>query len=362
MPTDYKFQGWLGLDPFSAKGKMVWQEFEPKPFDQAEDVDIQITHCGVCGSDLHTLRSGWGDTEYPICVGHEIVGVVVRVGSKITGVKINDRVGVGAQSYACQNRNGDCDVCADGFTPHCPHSVLTYSGTWPDGTKSKGGYGDYWRGNGNFVFKIPDELSSEHAACMLCAGVTVCKPLFERCASPNKRVGIIGIGGLGHFGILGAKALGCNEIVAISRSSAKKQDALEMGATKFIATDEDENWVNKHRASLDIIVSTVSSHQLPLEEYLELLGVRGSFVQVGEPEDRLPGFSAASLIGKSCNIAGSQLGSQGDINKMLDLFVEKGVRPWTKTYSMQNANQALEDFEKALPRYRFVLVNEKHVR
>lgn len=362
MSTDYKFQGWLGMDAEAANGKMVWKQFEPKSFDEAEDIDIQITHCGICGSDLHTLRSGWGQTNYPICVGHEIVGHAVRVGSKVKDIKVGDRVGVGAQSYACLNRHGDCEACADDWTPHCPRSVNTYGGKWPDGGKSMGGYADYWRGNGNCVIKIPDEIPSDQAAPMLCGGITACNPLFKYGAGPGKRVGIIGIGGLGHYGILGAKALDCEQIVAISRSSAKKEDALKMGATGFIATDEDRDWVSKHAASLDLIVSTVSSPKLPLEQYLRLLRLHGTFVQVGAPEDKLPSVSAFSLISSHCSIAGSMIGSPNDIRKMLDLFVKKGVRSWNNNYPMQNANQALLDFEAGKPRYRLVLVNEKNLR
>lgn len=361
MSTDYKFQGWLGMDANSAKGEMVWKQFEPKSF-EAEDIDIQITHCGICGSDLHTLRSGWGQTNYPVCVGHEIVGHAVRVGPKVKGIKVGDRVGVGAQSYACENRNGDCEACADDWAPYCPHNVGTYASKWQDGSKSMGGYADYWRGHSSCVIKIPDEISSEHAAPMLCGGITTCKPLFEHGAGPGKRVGIIGIGGLGHFGILGAKALGCEQIVAISRSSAKKEDAFKMGATGFIATDEDKDWVSKHAASLDLIVSTVSSPKLPLEQYLRLLRLHGKFVQVGAPEDKLPAIPAFSLIGSHCSIVGSMIGSPNDIRKMLDLFVKKDIRTWNNNYPMQDANKALQDFEAGKPRYRFVLVNEKHLK
>lgn len=144
MSTDYKFQGWLGLDKDSAKGNMKWAEFEPKPFDESRDVDIKITHCGICGSDLHTLRSGWGPTNYPCVVGHEIVGHAVRVGSGVKNIKVGDRVGVGAQSDSCMNQKGDCEMCADGNENHCPRTVNTFDGKYPDGSKSYGGYVACW--------------------------------------------------------------------------------------------------------------------------------------------------------------------------------------------------------------------------
>ncbi len=255
MSTDYKFQGWLGFDPESVKGKMVWKEYEPKPWEET-DVDIKITHCGVCGSDIHTLRSGWAPSDYPVCVGHEIVGHAVRVGSKVKDIKVGDRVGVGAQSGSCLNQNGDCEACADGMEQHCPSMVQTFNSKWPNGGKAYGGYARYWRGDSNFVIPIPKEIPSDQAAPMLCGAITSFSPLVQHGAGPGKKIGIIGIGGLGHFGIMGAKALGCDEIIAISRSSSKKEDALNMGATGFIATDEDKDWETKHAGSLDIIVST----------------------------------------------------------------------------------------------------------
>lgn len=361
MPsTNYKFQGWLGLDKDSANGKMEWREFEPKQF-QETDVDIKITHCGICGSDIHTLRSGWGQTNYPVCVGHEIVGHAVRVGSKVKGIKVGDRVGVGAQSGACVNQKGDCDMCANGLEQHCPKNVGTFDSKWPDGSKSYGGYADYWRGQGDLVIPIPDGLDSDVAAPMLCGGITAFSPLTQHGAGPGKRIGVIGIGGLGHFGILGAAALGCDAVVAISRTSAKKEDAMKMGATHFIATDEDPTWTRKNRNSLDLIVSTVSSDKMPLQKYLSLLRFNGTYVQVGAPEDNLPGFNAFALLSKRAKITGSMIGSPQEIKDMLKFFAEKGVKSWNNNVPMSKANQAIVDMEDGKARYRYVLVNEKHL-
>lgn len=276
--ASYKFSGWMGLDKDSVKGKMVWQEYEPKTWTE-DDVDIKITHCGICGSDLHTLRSGWGQSLYPCCVGHEVAGTAVKVGKNVKHLKVGDRCGVGAQSGSCL----DCEECADGKEQHCTKGMTgTYNGKYPDGSKSYGGYADYCRAPAHFVLKIPDAITLEEAAPMLCGGITVYNPLVHNGAGPGKKVGIVGVGGLGHFGLLWAKALGCDEVVAISRSNTKKEDAMKIGATKFIATEED-GWNKKNASSLDIIVSTVSSPNMPLAGYLQLLRTNGQFIQVSTP-------------------------------------------------------------------------------
>jgi len=359
MPSDYKFHGWVGLGKDSANGKMVWREFSPKPFEET-DIDIKVTHCGICGSDIHTLRSGWGPSLYPVVVGHEIVGTVVRVGSKAEGgFKVGDRVGVGAQSMSCLRP--DCDECSNDCENYCQNGQTgTYNGKYRDGSKSYGGYADYWRGPSHFVFKIPDALESDLAAPMLCGGITAFSPLLHHKAGPGKTVAVVGIGRLGHFGIMGAKVLGVDKIVAISRTSSKKADALKMGADDFIATDEDKGWNRKHRKSIDIIVSTVSSPNMPLQQYLQLLRFGGVFVQIGAPEDSLPPINGFQLLGKRCSITGSSIGSPKEIRYMLDLFAEKGVRTWNNNVPMKDANKAIVDMEAGKARYRYVLVNEQH--
>lgn len=282
--TDYKFEGWMGLDSSSVEGKMVWQEFQPKTWEET-DIDIKISHCGICGSDLHTLRSGWVSvlllniysqvnfailiicqrpSLYPVCVGHEIVGTAVRVGSKVTnGIKVGDRVGVGAQSDSCLGRQGDCEECAMGWEQYCGKGITgTYNSKYHNGDKSYGGYATYNRVPSHFAIKIPDSIPSAAAAPMLCGGVTLYSPLKHNNCGPGKRVGIIGVGGLGHFGVLFAKAMGADKVVAISRKTAKSEDAIKMGADLYIATDDEPDWATKHARSLDLIVCTVSSSKV----------------------------------------------------------------------------------------------------
>ena len=239
----------------------------------------------------------------------------------------------------------------------------TYNGKYPQGMgRSFGGYADFWRGPGAFVFKIPEGLRSEEAAPMLCGGVTVYSPLVRHGAGPGKSVGIVGIGGLGHFGILFAKALRCERVVAISRSSAKKEDAMKMGADVYIATDEEKDWARKWNGSLDLIICTVSGPNMPLSRYLRMLKVRGQFVQVGAPEDPIPAFRAYALIGKGVSISGSSIGSPAEIRDMLSFAEREGVRSWVQTRPMKEANQVIVDMEKGKARYRYVLVNPKETR
>lgn len=222
-----------------------------------------------------------------------------------------------------------------------------------------GGYASHWRGQGHWVIPIPENLPSDIAAPMMCGGITAFSPLKQHDVGPGKSVGIIGIGGLGHFGLLGAKALGADKIYAISRSSTKKADALKMGATDFIATGEEKDWAQTHANKLDVIVCTVSDSKMPFQEYLSLLRYKGRFVQVGAPEDVIPNFTAFDLIGKRASIWGSQTGSAKDIAEMLKFFADKNVHTWNNNVPMKDANKAVVDMENGKARYRYVLVADK---
>lgn len=215
----------------------------------------------------------------------------------------------------------------------------------------------YSRVPSHFVFKIPDAVDSGDAAPMLCGGVTTYSPLKHNGCGPGKKVGIIGVGGLGHFGLLFARALGAEKLVAISRSRAKEEDTRKMGADDFIATDDDKDWETKHASSLDLIVCTVSSHKMPLQGYLGLLRTKGTFIMVGAPEDNLPQFNGFNLIPKGAKLGGSAIGSTDDIREMLELAASRKIKPWIQERPMSDANQATIDMDKNLARYRYVLVN-----
>ncbi|OAL44132.1 GroES-like protein [Pyrenochaeta sp. DS3sAY3a] len=349
--TTSNFKGWVAHDPSAADGNMQWGGYEPKSFLET-DIELEITHCGVCGSDLHTLRSGWGPSDYPLVVGHEIIGKVTRVGKEVKDLKLGDRVGVGAQSDCCES----CKPCKMQQESNCTSPTQTYNSKYANGDKAYGGYAKSWRGPAAFAIPIPEGLASETAAPLMCGGVTVYNPLVTYGAGPGKRVGVVGVGGLGHFALLFAKALNCDKVVAISRSSSKKADALELGADEFIATGEDTAWMTKNANSLDLIISTVSG-AFPLDQYLNLLDVNGTFVQLGAPDDPLPSFSPFPLIFKNLKIAGSLIGTRQQIRDMLELAKKTNLQGWVQVRPMEEANQVLIDFEQGLPKFRYVLKN-----
>ncbi|KAJ8126159.1 hypothetical protein O1611_g7478 [Lasiodiplodia mahajangana] len=295
------------------------------------------------------------------CVGHEIVGKAVRVGQNVKHVQIGDRVGVGAQAMSCEKP--DCPYCSTGRENYCTWSATTYGMRYPDGTGiSYGGFANYNRSPGHFVFKIPDNMASEAAAPMLCGGASVFSPLKLNGCGPGKTVGIVGIGGLGHFGILFAKALGADKIIAVSRKASKRDEALALGADRYIATDDDEDWAANNTRTVDLIINTVSSPTMPLDGYLTLLKVGGCLIQVGNPDGgQLPAINAFPLIMNNIKVGGSCIASPSEIKDMLKLASEKNIKPLIQTRPMEDANQAIVDMGKGLARYRYVLVNAKNM-
>ncbi|KAF7550773.1 hypothetical protein G7046_g7914 [Stylonectria norvegica] len=359
--AEYKFEGWMGEDISAAEGNMVWKEYEPKAWEES-DVDIKITHSGICGTDIHTLRAGWGPTDFPCVVGHEIVGIAVRVGTEAEGdIKVGDRVGVGAQTDSCRSRDGPCTACESHEENYCLDTQLTYNTKFRNGGKAYGGYAIYHRSPSHFVIKIPDGLAPEHAAPMLCGGVTVYSPLKLFGAGPGKRIGVVGVGGLGHFAVLIARAMGVDRVVGISRKADKREEALKLGADEYIATDDDEDWANKYANSLDLIICTVSSPKMPLEQYLGLLALDGTLVQVGIPEEPIP-MSVWALVPRRRRLVGSLIGSPNEIHELFQLAADKHIVPWVETRPMADANQAILDMEAGKPRFRYVLTNDFTLR
>jgi D-arabinose 1-dehydrogenase-like Zn-dependent alcohol dehydrogenase len=317
-----------------------------------DSVEMNVSHCGICGSDTHTLDSNWGPANYPCVVGHEIVGVVSRVGKNVTNVKVGDRAGVGAQSGSCH----ECANCKAGYENACRGTRTgTYNSKWPNGDKSYGGYADKWRGNYHFVFKIPDNMSSEIAATFFCAGVTTYAPLKRTNVNSNSVVGVMGIGGLGHYGVLWAKAMGA-KVVGMSHSEKKREVALELGCDDYIVTS-DADQMAKYANTMTHILCTGTSEDFQWAPFLNLLTVNGHFIDVMAQDWDFPKISPLLLIVKQVYISGSAIGSPADIREMLDFAAEHNVKPWIQVYPMKDAPKAIEDFRAGKPRFRFVLEN-----
>ncbi|KAI9838037.1 MAG: hypothetical protein M1819_006191 [Sarea resinae] len=331
------------FEGFQVDGPETWtdfhkREFQPKPFGDY-DVDIKIIACGVCGSDVHTIS--------------EIVGTALRVGPKVTLIKPGQRVGVGAQSYSCLS----CRQCLNDNETYCVHQLDTYGAKWPDtGIISQGGYASHVRTHEHWVFPIPDALETKVVAPMLCAGLTAYSPLVRNGCGPGKKVGVVGIGGIGHLAIQFAAALGA-EVYAISRTHAKEADALALGATGFIAT-ADASWDEPHRLSFDLIVNTANSTSgFAFDKYLGLLDVHGRWISVGLPEGEGMTVNAMQLMKNGVLIGGSHLGSRREVLAMLQLAADKGVRTWVEEIDISDVGlkSAVTRLHQNNVKYRFTL-------
>jgi D-arabinose 1-dehydrogenase-like Zn-dependent alcohol dehydrogenase len=326
----------------------LW-EYEAAPL-RPTDIHIEISHCGICHSDIHTLDSGWGPTDYPVIVGHEIVGIVTEVGPEVSRFKVGDRVGIGAQSGSCHR----CKECRTSTENCCKKGVFTYNAQYPDGHKAYGGYAAAWRGPSEFAFKIPDSLPSAEAAPLLCAGVTVFAPL-KRHMKPACTVGVVGIGGLGHLALQFAKALGSSQVTAITSTARKAKDAVALGADRILESSNPEQMAAA-RGSIDLIICTVSSHQIVWESYLSLLSTNGKLVILGVPEQPIT-LNVAALIFSQVSMVGSLIGSPAEIEEMLEFAAKKKVLPWIQKAPMSQVNEALTNVRNNNVRFRYVLEN-----
>ncbi|KAF8863773.1 GroES-like protein [Acephala macrosclerotiorum] len=327
---------------FQIKDPKKWtefhlNEFQPKPFGDY-DVDIKISACGVCASDLHTVSGGWGEQHFPLCVGHEIVGTAIRTSPKVTLVKVGQKIGVGAQSYSCL----DYKQCKNDNETYCRKQLDTYGAVWPDtGIVSQGRYSSHMRTHEHWVFLIPDALPTIQAAPMLCAGLTAYSPLVRNGCGPGKKVGIVGLGGIDPLGA---------EVWVISRSHSKEADALKMGADGFIAT-QDKDWNEPHIMTFDLILNIASSTEgFDLERYLSMLDVHGRWV-------------SSDILGNGCLIGASHLGSRKEVLGMLDLAVEKEVKSWVEEVQIgeEGLKDALTRLHKTDVKYRFTLTGYENV-
>jgi alcohol dehydrogenase (NADP+) len=312
------------------------------------DVAIEIAYAGICHSDIHQARDEWFEGIYPMVPGHEIAGVVIEVGSGVTKYSVGDRVGVGCFVDSCR----ECANCLAGEEQYCLKGMIpTYNGRHADGEETYGGYSTHIVADENYVCRIPDGLSLDVAAPLLCAGITLYSPLAHWNAGPGKKVAIVGLGGLGHMGVKIAHAMGA-EVTVLSQTLRKKDDGLRMGADHFHATGDPETF-ERLAGSFDLIVNTVSA-TLPLDSYLSLLKLDGTLVHVGSPENP-SSFRHLSLIAGRRSMAGSHIGGIRQTQEMLDFCAEHGLGAEIEVITPEQINEAYERVVASDVRYRFVI-------
>jgi D-arabinose 1-dehydrogenase-like Zn-dependent alcohol dehydrogenase len=312
------------------------------------DILIDIAYAGICHSDIHQVREEWGRAIFPMVPGHEIAGTVASVGSAVTRHQVGDRVGVGCMVDSC----GTCEPCKDGQEQFCENgNVMTYNGRGYDGNPTYGGYAQQVVVSERFALQVPDGISLDEAAPLLCAGITVWTPLRRWGAGPGMKVGVVGLGGLGHMAVKLASALGA-EVTVLSRSDAKQGDAAELGGDHFIATGE-KGALRKHRSSLDLIINTVSA-PLPMNDYLGLLKPQGALVSVGIPSESYD-ISPFAVVGGSKVLAGSNIGGIPETQAMLDFCAEHGIGATIETISADDVDAAYERVVAGDVRYRVVI-------
>jgi len=321
-------------------------ELAPYSFDRAApastEVEIAVTHCGICHSDLHLVDNDWAVSVYPFVPGHEIVGTVLRTGADVSGLRVGQRVGTGWLAGSCMS----CEQCAEGNENLCRAARPTCVGR-------NGGFAESVRVDARFAAPIPEAIASELAAPLFCAGITVFAPL-RRYVKENSRVGVIGLGGLGHLAVRYAQAMGC-AVTVFSMTADKEQSARAFGADRFVEAGRPDA-LAAAAATCDFILSTVPV-SLPWGEYVDVLKPDGQLCLVGaSPGDvQVP---AIALIDGQKSIGGSAIGSNAEIRAMLEFSAAHGIFPQVELFPMAQVNEAVARLRKNSVRYRAVLANE----
>jgi uncharacterized zinc-type alcohol dehydrogenase-like protein len=338
-------KGYAALKSQAQLVPYLFERRDPGP----HDVAIDIKFCGICHSDIHQVNDEWGGSKFPMVPGHEIAGVVTKVGASVTRYKVGDHVGVGCLVDSCRR----CEPCKRGLQQYCEEgATFTYNATERDGkTPTFGGYSDHIVVDENYVLRIPANLPLDAAAPLLCAGITLYSPLKHWNAGPGKKVGVIGFGGLGHMGVKLAHALGA-EVTVLSQSLRKESDGKRMGADYYYATS-DPNTFSKLKRSFDLIVNTVSA-EIDWNAYLDLLTLDGTLVLLGVPPTNVP-VGAFNLIGGRRRLAGSLIGGLQETQEMLDFCGRHNITPDIEVTPIQKVNEAYARVLKSDVRYRFVI-------
>ncbi|WP_330338130.1 NAD(P)-dependent alcohol dehydrogenase [Streptomyces sp. NBC_00557] len=312
------------------------------------DVLIDIKFAGICHSDIHQAREGWGEAIFPMVPGHEIAGVVSEVGPGVTKFAVGDRVGVGCMVDSCR----ECENCRNGLEQFCVKGMVgTYNAVGRDGKPTYGGYSEKIVVDENYVVRIPDGLSLDVAAPLLCAGITTYSPLRHWNAGPGKKVAVVGLGGLGHMAVKIAHAMGA-EVTVLSQSLRKKDDGLKLGADHYHATSDPKTF-EELAGTFDLILSTVSA-PMDFGALLSLLKVDGALVNVGAPEEPIS-LNLFSVIGGRKTLAGSMIGGIAETQEMLDFCAEHNLGAEIELISAGQINEAYERVLASDVRYRFVI-------
>jgi uncharacterized zinc-type alcohol dehydrogenase-like protein len=330
-----------GFAVHAAGAQLLPYKFDPGEL-KPNEVEIKISHCGVCHSDIHLIDNDWGVSKYPFIPGHEVVGSVIAIGDAVRDRTVGERVGVGWQADSC----GVCEWCRQGDEHLCAQSQPTCVGR-------NGGYADRIRVNSRFAIPVPKVLESENVAPLLCGGITVYSPLRNHGVRPSSRVGVIGIGGLGHMGVQFARAFGA-EVTAFSTSKDKETEAKELGAHHFVNT-RDTGALKKVAGSFDFLLSTVSADQ-DWGAYVNALRPKGVLCVVGAAPSPIQ-LAAFALISGQKAVSGSPTGSPRDLHEMLDVAARHNVKAITERFAMAKANDAVAKVKKNQVRYRAVLAN-----
>lgn len=314
----------------------------------AHDVLIDIRWSGICHSDIHTVRGDWGPKDYPLTVGHEIVGEVAAVGSDVIKHKVGDRVGVGCLVNSCR----ECANCRAGEEQYCLNgNVGTYAEVDLDGTITQGGYATQVVVDADFVVRVPVSIPYEKAAPLLCAGITTYSPLRHWNAGPGKRVAIVGLGGLGHMAVKLAHAMGA-EVTVLSRTLNKRDEGLRLGADHYYATADDQTFTDL-AGSFDLILNTISQG-LDLDSYLKLLALDGTLVTLAASPEPIT-VSEFSLQKQRRSLAASTIGGIAETQEMLDFCAEHGVAPEIEIVGADQVNEAWDRVLASDVRFRFVI-------
>ena len=341
-----KTQGYAAQSPTSPLAPISFDRRDPGP----KDVQIQILYCGVCHSDLHTARGEWPGVVYPVVPGHEIVGRVTGVGADVKKFKEGDMAAVGCLVDSCRH----CPSCAEGLEQYCENgSTGTYGGVEKEtGRPTNGGYSDKIVVTEDFVLRLSDKLDPAAAAPLLCAGITTWSPLRRWKVGPGQKVGIVGLGGLGHMGVKLAHALGAH-VVLFTTSPGKAQDAHRLGADEVVISRNPEEMA-KHAGSFHFILNTVAAPH-NLDAFLVLLKRDGAMVLVGAPGEPHPSPTVFNLIMARRTLAGSLIGGIPETQEMLDFCAEHGIVSDIELIPIQRINEAYERMLKSDVKYRFVI-------